>query len=225
MKQGYGVFGAAYEVMLRNDPHDPRSIDHELLRRMVRLDPESYDLLYAEPPFCPHMEGHDLYGLAQTLKKQEDRASIETILAFTSGIAKKCETSLEKKRFGGTEQEILARGTDWCTDMARVAVVLLGCIGIPARVEAFYDGKYGAADPIYGYTFYDGSPLDAYTLMYEPQHLKHLPEEYRSLFQCIAVSRYDPMDPSNDYSVSAVNAYYRTVLTREHHGHWMMGEG
>lgn len=34
MKQGYGVFGAAYEVMLRNDPHDPRSIDHELLRRM-----------------------------------------------------------------------------------------------------------------------------------------------------------------------------------------------
>lgn len=31
MKQGYGVFGAAYEVMLRNDPHDPRSIDHELL--------------------------------------------------------------------------------------------------------------------------------------------------------------------------------------------------
>ena len=25
MKQGYGVFGAAYEVMLRNDPHDPRS--------------------------------------------------------------------------------------------------------------------------------------------------------------------------------------------------------
>ena len=102
MKQGYGVFGAAYEVMLRNDPHDPRSIDHELLRRMVRLDPESYDLLYAEPPFCPHMEGHDLYGLAQTLKKQEDRASIETILAFTSGIAKKCETSLEKKRFGGT---------------------------------------------------------------------------------------------------------------------------
>ncbi len=242
MKQGYGVFGAAYEVMLRNDPHDPRSIDHELLRRMVRLDPESYDLLfYAEPPFCPHMEGHDLYGLAQTLKKQEDRASIETILAFTSGIAKKCETSLEKKRFGGTEQEILARGTDWCTDMARVVVVLLGCIGIPARVlyladperayhghsavEAFYDGKYGVADPIYGYTFYDGSPLDAYTLMYEPQHLKHLPEEYRSLFQCIAVSRYDPMDPSNDYSVSAVNAYYRTVLTREHHGHWMMGEG
>ena len=130
MKQGYGVFGAAYEVMLRNDPHDPRSIDHELLRRMVRLDPESYDLLYAEPPFCPHMEGHDLYGLAQTLKKQEDRASIETILAFTSGIAKKCETSLEKKRFGGTEQEILARGTDWCTDMARVAVVLLGCISL-----------------------------------------------------------------------------------------------
>lgn len=41
MRQGYGVFGAAYEVMLRNDPHAPRSIDHELLRRMVRLDPES----------------------------------------------------------------------------------------------------------------------------------------------------------------------------------------
>lgn len=125
--------------------------------------------------------------------------------------------------------------------MARVAVVLLECIGIPARVlyladpeeayhghaavEAFYNGKYGAVDPIYGYAFYDEAPLDAYTLMHEPEHLKHLPEEYRRLFQCIAVSRYDPMDPSNDYSVSAVNAYYRTVLTREHHGHWLMGEG
>lgn len=36
--------------------------------------------------------------------------------------------------FGGTEKEILSRGTGRCTDMARVGVVLLMCNGLPTRV-------------------------------------------------------------------------------------------
>ena len=38
MKKGYGIFGKPYEVMLRNDLHDPASIDHDLLRNMILLD-------------------------------------------------------------------------------------------------------------------------------------------------------------------------------------------
>ena len=102
MKQGYGVFGAAYEVMLRNDPHDPRSIDHELLRRMVRLDPESYDLLYAEPPFCPHMEGHDLYGLAQTLKNRRTAPPLRLSLPSHPGSQKSVKPPW--RRSGSGEQ-------------------------------------------------------------------------------------------------------------------------
>lgn len=29
MRRAMAFFGAAYEVMLRNDPHAPRSIDHD----------------------------------------------------------------------------------------------------------------------------------------------------------------------------------------------------
>ena len=36
MKQGYGVFGKAYEVMLRSDLHAPGSIDHQLMELWLR---------------------------------------------------------------------------------------------------------------------------------------------------------------------------------------------
>lgn len=41
--------------------------------------------------------------------------------------------------FGGTEKEILDRGTDWCTDMARVGAVFLKCLGIPSRIVHLAD--------------------------------------------------------------------------------------
>ena len=46
-------------------------------------------------------------------------------------------------------------------------------------VEAFYEGKFGVIDPIYGYCFYEGEPLDAYTLMCErlyPNAIEHCPQ-------------------------------------------------
>lgn len=41
MRRGYDIFGRAYGVMLRNDPHAPGSIDHALMRRMALLDEDS----------------------------------------------------------------------------------------------------------------------------------------------------------------------------------------
>ena len=32
MKKGYGIFGKAFEIMLRNDLHAPCSIDHKFLQ-------------------------------------------------------------------------------------------------------------------------------------------------------------------------------------------------
>lgn len=240
MKKGYDVFGKAYGVMLRNDLHNIHSIDHKLLQEMILLEPDSYRLLYSAKPTCPDMRSHELWGFAQSFRGQEDLNSIRNLLAFTSNMAENFSLPLEEMRFGGTEKEILHRGTDWCADMARAAAALLMCLGIPARilhlantekayyghviVEAFYEGKYGVIDPIYGYLFYDGAPLDAFTLLTEPERLKAYDEEYRGLFRSIAVSEYDPMNAANDYSVSNVNDYYRTLLTTNHNGSWLMGE-
>ena len=41
MKIGYDVFGKEYGCMLRNDPHDPKSIEHILMQNMALLDEES----------------------------------------------------------------------------------------------------------------------------------------------------------------------------------------
>ena len=240
MKRGYGVFGKAYEIMLRNDLHDLNSVDHKLIREMILLEPDSYIILYGVHPAAPDMKAHDLYDFAQSFRGSRDFVSIQNILVYTSKIANDYSLSFEEMQFGGTEQEILNRGTDWCADMARVAVVLLNCLGIPARilhlanlekaynahviVEAFYEGKFGVVDPLYGYFFYEGEPLDAYTLMNEPDYLKDYDMEYRNLFRKIAISEYDPLDTDNDYSISSVNDYYRTLLSTVHNGRWLMGE-
>ena len=240
MKKGYGVFGKAYESMLRNDLHALNSIDHQLMRDMILLEADSYPILYGAPPAAPDMKAHALYGFAQSFRGDSDSVSIQSILIYTSKIASDFSLSFEEMRFGGTEQQILTRGTDWCADMARVAVVLLNCLGMPARIlhlantekaynghviaEAFYEGKWGAIDPLYGYSFYESAPLDAYTLMCEPDRLKDYSAEYRGYFRKIAISAYDPLDADNDYSISGINDYYRALLSADHHGRWLMGE-
>lgn len=240
MRQGYGVFGKAYEVMLRNDVHDINSIDHKFLREMILLEQNSYSFLYDIRPLCPDMRAHELYGFAQTFRGRESSVSVRNILDYTSRIALNFTLPFEEMEFGGTEKEILERGTDWCEDMARAALVLLNCVGIPARivhlanpekaynghvvVEAYYDGKFGVVDPIYGYCFYDKAPLDAFTLTTEPKYMECYPEEYSGLFRLAAISQYDPMDPLNNYSVSKVNNYTRTLLSQDHKGFWIMGE-
>ena len=231
MKKGYGVLGKAYEIMLRNDPHDPNSIDHKLMREMILLEPDSYPTLYGGHPAAPDMKGHALYGFAQSFQGDTDSASIRNILTCTSKIAADYAIPFEEMRFGGTEQEILSRGTDWCADMARVAAVLLHCLGIPARilhlvnpqkayhghvvVEAFYEGKFGVLDPLYGYCFYEGQPLDAYTLMNEPEHLKGYDADYRDLFQRIAISEYDPLDAEKLGHIQAGDTVFTTAVVTD----------
>ena len=72
-------------------------------------------------------------------------------------------------RFGGTEEQIIARGSDWCTDVVRVACAMCQVAGVPARlvslfnlsqahsghdiIEVFSEGVWGAADPLNGLVY------------------------------------------------------------------------
>lgn len=239
MKKGYDVFGPAYGVMLRNDLHALESIDHKFMREMILLDEESRDFLYQTAPVRIKMEAHELYSFAKRFKGNDDRQTMEHILRYTAKIASDYQTAFENMKFGGTEREILERGTDWCADMARVGAVLLQCNGIPARIvhlvnlekaynghvvtEAFYEGKYGVGDFLYGYSFYDKRPLDAYDLMCRKRYLEGYPEEYASLYAAAAINEYDPMG-DNDYTVSLPNQYTIRIIETEHNGKWFMGE-
>ena len=61
MKQGYGVFGKAYEVMLRSDLHASGSIDHQLMERMILLEEDSRRCHGRVPTVNPAMKEHALY--------------------------------------------------------------------------------------------------------------------------------------------------------------------
>lgn len=185
MKQGYGVFGKAYEVMLRSDLHAPGSIDHQLMERMILLEEDSLPLLYGGVPAVnPAMKEHALYPFTRQFVGKSAVETIDNLLRLTAGIAQSCDLPFEQMRFGGTEQQILQRGTDWCADLARVGVALLNCAGIPARighlvnpdrpynghvvVEAHYDGRFGALDFVYGSRFGAAAPLSLWELHRSP---------------------------------------------------------
>lgn len=239
MEKGYDVFGKAYGVMNRNDLHALESIDHKLMQEMILLDNASFEHLYSVQPQAADMRSHELYPFAVQFRQGDDRQTIENILRYCSDIALHYDVPFEQMCFGGTEKEILNRGTDWCADMARVGAVLLMCNGIPARivhlvnpakaynghvvVEAFYEGKYGICDFIYGYYFHEDKPLDAYELMHNKQYLDGYPEDYAALYSAVAISEYDPMG-DNCYKVSGPNQYYINLINSNHNGKWIMDE-
>ena len=239
MKRGYDVFGRAYGVMLRNDVHAEGSVDDMLVKNMMLLDDESEMELYSRV-HMPDVRSHELYGFAQRFREKTEKESVEAVLRFTSGIVEKYDVDFQDMRFGGTEREIIERGTDWCADMARVGAVLIMCLGIPCRLvnlvnlekaynghvacEAFYEGKYGFIDPLYGYRFGEEKPLSVIEIMRDKAALSDKDEYYRGLFSAAAISEYDPTDPKNDYTVSTPNEYTSRIIYEDHDGRWFMGE-
>ena len=115
MKQGYGVFGRAYEVMLRSDLHAPGSIDHKLMERMILLEEDSLPLLYGGVPAVnPAMKEHALYPFTRQFVGKSAAETIDNLLSLTAGIAQSCDLPFEQMRFGGTEQQILQRVKNEC---------------------------------------------------------------------------------------------------------------
>ena len=246
MKSGYGVFGKAYETMLRNDPHAEGSIDRLLMEKMILAEQESYSVLYKKSPSLPlQIKRHECYPFAQRFCRDGERETIGEILNFTKSMANSMNVPMERMLFGGTEREIIERKTDWCTDISRVGVTLLQCAGTPARMvylanrkkayhghaaaEAYYCGKYGVIDFLNGFCFYEDEPLDVFTLLHAPEAVERTVgaenEEYCRLYDAAAVSEYDPMNPENRYPISGCNSYYLEISNQNHaDGQWLMGE-
>ncbi len=240
MKSGYGIFGKSYEVMLKNDLHDKNSIDHCFLNEMILLDSDSYKHLYHNEPVVEDMTHHEIYRFSKMFKKSNDKDTILEVLSFTEKIASNYDVPFEEMLFGGTEKQIIERGTNWCADMARVCCVLLKCLNIPCRIvrlvnvdkayhghvvcEAYYEGRYGVIDPIFGYQFYDKGPLNAYDLLNYHHLISIGYEGYMDLYKSISINEYNPCDTNNDYSISKANEYYKELMRNSHNDKWIMGE-
>lgn len=237
--KGYDVFGKSYGFMLRNDLHDINSIEHKLMQEQIRLDSISEPFLYGGYRTSYPLENHELYLFSQRFITDNELDSIKLLVKYTHEMASKYNVPLEHMLFGGSEMEILERGTDWCFDLARLAAVILDCIGLISRfifvanpnkayhghvlLEVYYNNYWGVVDPLYGYIFFDSKPISAKEILYSSQ-LINMNEDYKNMFKQIAIAEYNPNDPNNKYIVSKCNEYTYKLNTIKHNGTWLLGE-
>ena len=258
--RGTDQFGKRYRITLENDTHAPGSVDRVLAESMVRLCAETADYLYTgHSPACtkyergtrPLLERY-LADSGATQGPAADR--LTNIVDFCQDLEKRAADDLDGMRFGGTEEQIVARGSDWCTDVARVACALCQVAGVPARlvwlfnlsqahsaheiIEAFSDGVWGAVDALNGvvYRHPDGRPATTWELMNDERLIlgswagrSNFYADPRQ-FEGAAVCNYSIWRASDfDYTVSGLNDYSRRVLEMANAGwpgglRWLHGE-
>lgn len=258
--QGLGQFGRAYRALYANDCHAPGSVDRVLMERMVRICPETASYLYRDYTSLaitytmsrrPELERH-LRSIGADRGSTEEK--LKAIVGFCGSLTETASDSAEDLLFGGTEEKIIQRGSDWCTDLARVACVLAQVAGLPSRIVFLADTKsaysghaiveihrsraWGAVDPTYTIVYQrsDGMPVSTWEIISE------LPlvdagrsgldpsGEWTGQFRGAALSNYLASDVERyDYTVSSINAYYRSILSMASRGwpgglRWLHGE-
>ena len=258
--QGTGQFGKAYGTMLEKDTHAPGSVDRVLAEKMVRLCAETADYLYmgySPTSACKEkalvrcwnnawpMPGHPK-GLQRTgwPGSSTSAAVLGSVLPTTS---MRCASA-------GPREQIVARGSEWCTDVARVACAMCQVAGVPARlvslvnlsqaysghqfIEAFNEGVWGAVDPLDGvlYRRPDGRQATTWELMNDDRLVRGNWQEQSSFFadprqfEAAAIVNYPIWRASSfDYTVSSLNDYTRRVLEMADEGwagglRWLHGE-
>ena len=240
---GTGAFGRAYRVMIENDAHGAGIVDRRLVQTMVRLCGETANVLYSSfTPLAVRYQQGSRPQLERVVARAQpkavgDEAALAAIVAFTRQLGDRAEQDLDKMRVGGTEEEIIRRGSDWCTDVARVACVLCQVAGFPSRlvylfdldqaysghviIETWREARWGALDANTAvvYRIPDGSPASVWDLMNDPSlieaHGAHPRAFYTTVgqFRAAGVANYSCWEPEQyDYTVSGLNEYYRSIL-------------
>lgn len=150
--------------------------------------------------------------------------------------------------FDGTKKEIIARGTDWCTDISRVGCVLLKCLGIPCRIavlanvkgaynvhtvcESYVNGTYTMCNFTYGISALDSCTTSVWELIKNPNKVNKLSqymkdeldlEDIKGLFTEATLYDYVITD-ENNYMITKPNEYYLKTMSLSHNGTWLLGE-
>ena len=258
--KGLNQFGPAYKVMFENDTHVPGSIDRVLMENMIRLCSETVGYLYSEytPTRSFYRKGTrpelERYIEKAVLGCYSNEESIEAIAKFTSGLQEKASSNLDSMRFGGMEEEIIVRGSNWCSDVARAGCALCQVAGFPARIvylidtEKAYSGHiiievyrakvWGAVDPLTNviYRHPGGKPAYTWDLMNNPRLIKSrsrgrsTPYTVVGQFRGAAISNYFVWRwREYNYIASRINDYYRSILKIAGQGwpgglRWLHGE-
>ena len=257
--KGLGVFGRANQRMLERWPS---AVDDMLWRDMVLLTSETAPQLYRPPAPLRYEKGsrpeleHFLERAIQDISQAEGkvRAIAEAVSQWARAFEETpASRDFDNWRFGGTEESILARGSDNCAEVARLACALFQVFGLPARLalladtekaysghtvcEVFYKNAWGAVDPLTNvvYQHPDGRPANLWDLhrsaaLVEQHSAPSRTYTYPGQFQVVAISHYDIAEAKRyDYIETPINDYVRAIWKMSEAGwpgglHWLFGE-
>lgn len=139
--------------------------------------------------------------------------------------------------WGGVEEFVIAKGSDWCAELARVFCALCEVSGISARIvfaldggddghvlaECYADGEWMLVDPLAAKLYRDPDigPIGTarmYELSSEQKRVLTAGAEsyyvHERFFRHLSVSEYSIRDAARyDYGLSRCNEYYRRRLS------------
>lgn len=134
-------------------PYRPGDIDYELPAvRMIRLTPETAEYLYSEySPTESHYETGTRPELERQVKLATGRAKSERekVLSLLEWSCRKIVWPRGVRRedweFGGTEEDLLARGVGSCEAGSRVLATMCQVAGVAARLTFHWSNRGGHA--------------------------------------------------------------------------------
>jgi len=246
--------------MFRQYPTPEGSVEHVLLDRWLYLCAATKDVLYprevpSRPMYKrgsrPEMERF-VQGACTT--ERGLGVVVERICTELARLAGRNNTPWPDLLFGGTEEEILLRGTNLCGDLSRVACVAFQVAGLPSRlvfladptrpyyghgiIEVSRGGNWGAVDCLSNvvYRKADASPASVWELQQDPDLVvRHQAGEFTtyvqaSQFRDAAIVDYPVEERASfSYGVGRANSYYAAILEMADKGwpggsRWLHGE-
>ena len=252
-RTGFGIYDEL--LSLENDIHAPGTVDSVLFDEMIKLMPETADFLYTgyTPLDIKFQKGTRPY-LEKIVKSSIGNSDPTTIakdlMNFCSNIPnnfpdpEKSTNSgfwtTDTVLFGGTEEELIKRGTDICTELSRVLCVLAQIAGLPARLIYLFDlnrknwghgvteiflqtsesSNWAVFDATSNvcYPMEGGRFASAWDLRNHPEiienHSDYMKKPYvaRAFYECSAVVNYFAWDLGKyDYRCNLINSYYRRI--------------
>jgi len=250
--QGRTGISSHWDEVLANDLHSPGSVDAVLSEGQVRLNDHTREFLYSHytPTFAEYLPGSRpfLEKIVAPLCADSSPQTALNLARWVSQIEHNFPTperptargfypTPDSFLWGGTEEEVIKKGSDWCTELARVYCVLAQVAGIPARIVFCYDlarQLHGhCANEVFlaeGWRFIDPQgdchfehPSGEWASAWEVMHksgLTRCGEGWRAEWYlhpktdlAMTIVNYFVMDHHKyDYRWDPINDYYRKIL-------------
>lgn len=199
---------------------EPGSIELRNIGRMIRIVPETADHVYGDytpleilyrPGSRPSLEAiaaHELVGAGSDLEQAKRLCEYVNREVYRPA-PNHWESPGGYTYYGGREEEVIARRSKICNDLARVFCALCQIAGIPARMlynlhvlaEAYVDGGWSVFDLNYGLYHHkpNGQLASAWDIQRDRSILENHPR-YRSLSESYR-NRYHKLNAVVNYFI------------------------